>query len=197
MMMQRKRPYRLGKREATVAETKRRIVDAAGMEYEENGISGTSMQAVARRAVVAPGTVLYHFPNPDDLVRAVVDGWREEIRMPTPEEIDGDAPTDERLRALVEAFYGMYQRAGWVYQIVRLSEDHPVIVEATTEWEVSGGAIITRALGEYIGDPTTVAVVTTLLDPSVWLTLRARGLSNEQAVAVAAELARLWVVERN
>lgn len=196
-MVQRKRPYRLGKREATVAETKRRIVDAAGMEYAENGISGTSMQAVARRAVVAPGTVLYHFPDPDELARAVVDGWREEIRMPTPEEIDSDAPTDERLRAVVEAFYGMYQRAGWVYRIVRMSEDHPVIVEATKEWEANGWAIISRALGEHIDDPVTVAVVATLLDPSVWLSLQARGLSNEQAIATAAELARLWVVDRS
>jgi AcrR family transcriptional regulator len=188
-----KRPYRLGKREASVAETRRRILEAAGEEYAVNGISGTSMQAVARRAVVAPGTVLYHFPDPDALAQAVVDGWRDAVRLPTPQDIDGNAPVGERLRVLIELFYAMYQRSDWVYQVARLSEDHPVIVEATRVWEDTGKAMLDKALGEYVDDARTAAVVGTLLSPSVWLTLSARGLSNEQAMEVAGDLARLWV----
>jgi hypothetical protein len=53
--------------------------------------------------------------------------------------------------------------------------------------------MLDKALGEYVDDARTAAVVGTLLSPSVWLTLSARGLSNEQAMEVAGDLARLWV----
>ena len=40
----------MGKRQASVDGTKRRIIEAAVAEYSEKGIEDTSMQAVARRA---------------------------------------------------------------------------------------------------------------------------------------------------
>jgi AcrR family transcriptional regulator len=49
-----KRPCRLGKREASVEETRRRILVAASEEYRVNGIEDTSMQAVARGARDSP-----------------------------------------------------------------------------------------------------------------------------------------------
>jgi AcrR family transcriptional regulator len=55
------RKYNLGKRTASVEATRARIIDAAIDAYAELNVSGTSMHEVARRANVAPGTVLYHF----------------------------------------------------------------------------------------------------------------------------------------
>ena len=52
------RAYRLGKRATQKDSTRGRIVQAAIDLYTERGISQTSMQQVARRADVAPATVL-------------------------------------------------------------------------------------------------------------------------------------------
>jgi len=66
------RSYNLGKRKASVEATRTRIIDAAIDAYAEFNVSGTSMQEVARRANVAPGTVFYHFATAEELAETAV-----------------------------------------------------------------------------------------------------------------------------
>src|SRR5688500_18486212 len=106
--MTERRPYRLGKRASSVAETKRRILDAATIEYAENGIEATTMQAVARRANVAAGTVLYHFPTPDALAEAAIAAWTEAVHLPGSADIDPTADFNERIHQLVRATFELY-----------------------------------------------------------------------------------------
>lgn len=181
-----RRPYRMGKRAAAVAETRRRILDAATAAYAENGIEGTSMQAVARRADLAPGTVLYHYPTPDDLAEAVVADWEERLEMPTPALIDPEADRPARIAVLVEALFGLYQRSEWAYQIYRRSPNHPALAEAQQDWEQNVGAMIRAAMGSTGAE--TMAVVSVLVDPGFRGTLIARGLAPDRAVTVAIDL---------
>jgi AcrR family transcriptional regulator len=192
-LVSRKRPYKLGKREATMAETRRRIVEGAASEYVENGIAATSMQMVARRADVAPGTVLNHFPDPDDLVRAVIFKWTEEVQLPGPDDIDADAPLAERLRALFTAVYGLYARTGWIYQIMHTSADHPVLVEATRGWEASSGEMMNRALGTAAGRADNLRIVATFIDPRVWDVFSSNGMPLERIAEMASIMTHHWI----
>ncbi len=66
------RPYRLGKREATMAETREGIVAAASSLFTEEGFHRVGMDEVARRAGVARVTVYQHFGSKLGLLDAVV-----------------------------------------------------------------------------------------------------------------------------
>lgn len=183
-----RRPYRLGKRAASVAETKRRILDAATIEYQDNGIEGTSMQAVARRADVAPGTVLYHYPTPEELADAVVESWKEQIGMPSPDDIDGEADLETRIRQLVAALYRLYEESGQAYQIFRKSPQHPAMLKNNRLWQETFGQMLYKALGDLADDAETMAVISVLIDPGFRGTMVSRGVAEDRAVEIAAEL---------
>jgi AcrR family transcriptional regulator len=188
-----KRPYRLGKRAASVADTKRRILEAANAEYAENGIEDTSMQAVARRADVAPGTVLYHYPTPEDLADAVVETWIDEIGMPTTDDIDSGADLQTRIRTLIGLLYEMYESSEWAYKIYQKSPNHPSLVKSNQMWEENLGAMLFKAIGERAMDPEAVQVVSVLIDPGFRGTLLSRGMSPERAVEAATQMTLDWL----
>lgn len=188
-----KRPYRLGKRKAAVDETKRRIIEAASLEYQESGVEDTSMQAVARRAEVAPGTVLYHYPTPDSLAEAVVESWLESMEPPTPEAIDDEAPLEERLAQLTRELFRLYERTGHLYRVYQQSPDHPSIQKASGWWFENVQAMLVRALGDHARDPEAVQVVSVLVNPGFRGTLISTGISPERATEVAAQLAIDWL----
>ncbi len=188
-----KRPYRLGKRAASVADTKRRILEAANAEYAENGIEDTSMQAVARRADVAPGTVLYHYPTPEDLADAVVETWIDEIGMPTTDDIDSGADLQTRISTLIGLLYEMYESSEWAYKIYQKSPNHPSLVKSNQMWEENLGAMLFKAIGERAMDPEAVQVVSVLIDPGFRGTLLSRGMSPERAVEAATQMTLDWL----
>jgi AcrR family transcriptional regulator len=67
------RRYQLGKRAATVAETRVRILEAARAVFAEDGFHRAAVDEVARRADVARATVYYQFGPKLRLVEAVLD----------------------------------------------------------------------------------------------------------------------------
>lgn len=188
-----RRPYRLGKRQATVDETKRRIIDAAIIEYADHGIDATSMLAVARRADVAPGTVLYHFPDPDSLADVVVASLYERYAAPSAESIPGDQPLSVRIAALVSELYGVYERTSVAYRIYQKSADHPAMKRASQEWERVVGEMLFRALGEKAADQEALQLVSAMINPGFRGTLIMSGFDSERAVEVATELALKWL----
>lgn len=191
--MVKKRPYRLGKRQASVDETRRRILDAATLEFAENGIPDTSMQAVARRADVAPGTVLYHYPAPDDLVEATVERWIDEMKAPSPEAIDTEAPLEERVASLVVELYGLYERSEHAYRIYSKSPDHPVLKRYEKWWYDNVNLMIIRALADRAAQPEVMQVVSVLVNPGFRGTLTMSGITPERSVEIATTLVLSWL----
>jgi AcrR family transcriptional regulator len=185
----------LGKRQAAVDETKRRILDAATLEYSEKGIPDTSMQAVARRADVAPGTVLYHYPTPDDLVEASVERWIDEMKAPAPEAIDVAAPLEDRIRSLVVELFGLYERSEYAYRIYSKSPNHPVLERYETWWYDNVNQMMARALGERVGEPEVMQVVSVLVNPGFRGTLLMTGITHERAVEVSTALVLSWLAQ--
>ncbi len=55
--------------------TRARALDAALQVLEQHGATALSLNAVADRAGVSKGTLLYHFPSKEALVRAVVEHY--------------------------------------------------------------------------------------------------------------------------
>lgn len=188
-----KRPYRLGKRKAAVDETKRRIIEAASLEYQENGVEETSMQAVARRAEVAPGTVLYHYPTPENLADAVVESWLETMEPPTPEAIDEEASLPERVTALIGELFRLYERTGHLYRVYQKSPDHPSIRQASQWWFQNVQAMLLRALGDRAEDPEAVQVVSVLVNPGFRGTLMSTGIAADRTTEIATQLVIDWL----
>ncbi|CAN5841407.1 hypothetical protein BH23ACT4_BH23ACT4_13480 [soil metagenome] len=187
-----KRQYTLGKRQASVDETRRRIIASAAEEYQVNGIEDTSMQAVARRADVAPGTVLYHFPDPGELAEAVIDSWITEMEMPTPAAIDPAASLDERIRTLVEELFGLYERSEPAYRVYQQSSDHPAMSRANAMWETNVSAMLAPALGKRNAEPETLQVVAAVVSPGFRAALLMSGLTSVRSKEVATELVMGW-----
>lgn len=188
-----KRRYRLGKRQASVEATKQRILDAASSAYQELGIDETSMQEVARRAEVAPGTVLYHYPTPESLADEVVDSWIESMEAPLPDVIDPDEPLDVRITKLVLELYGLYERTGHLYRIYQKSPNHPSLLRASAWWEENVTTMITRALGERVSDEEAMKVISVLTNPGFRGTLIMTGIDSERAVGIATKMAIDWL----
>jgi AcrR family transcriptional regulator len=89
---------RLGKRE--------RLVESARQLFHEQGVHRTTLAEVAERAQVPVGNVYYYFKTKDELVAAVIDGYKEQAaaliqgfeRLRTPQ---------TRLKALVRNWADM------------------------------------------------------------------------------------------
>jgi AcrR family transcriptional regulator len=188
------RKYTLGKRKIAVAETRQRIIDAAVALYQEKGISNTSMQDVARKADVAPGTVLNHFPVPDDLVAAVVIHLTAVLEVPKEEIFAGLHTVEQRVAKLVRELAAFYERSDPWY---RIHERDKHQVKALAEGEASFRDTVDNqvrmALGHLSTDDRTVAIVTALINPGVLGVLRGRGLSMEAAADVVVDLLLLWL----
>ena len=183
-----RRSYNMGKRQAAVEETKRRIIEAAAAEYATSGIEGTSMQAVARRADVASGTVLYHYETPDDLVEAVVASWLSEMKPPSADSIDPGQPIETRVSILVSELFALYQRSEVAYQVWAMSAHHPVLLRYSDWWDENVSSMLEVALGDHLANGETAAVVSALIDPFFRGTLLSRGIGPERVTEIATHL---------
>jgi AcrR family transcriptional regulator len=99
-------PYRETQRtrERLVA-SRERIVDAAERQVADGGYASASVQAVARRAGVATGSVYRHFPSKADLFAEVFRrASQRELDVVTAVMADQSLPAAQRVAAAVEAF---------------------------------------------------------------------------------------------
>jgi AcrR family transcriptional regulator len=191
------RPYQLGRRAASKATTRTRIVTAALAIYRDRGLAGASNLAIAKGADVAPGTVRNQFPDAGDLARAVFEALLTELKIPTPAIFDGLDNLPARVQRLAEDLAAFYERSEpwW-----RAYEREPDLISA---W--SGGVdqyyadverLMRAALGELSDDERSVAVVASVIGPPTFFALRARGLSSDEAVRLCLDLALPWLEQR-
>jgi AcrR family transcriptional regulator len=68
----RRRPYQLGKRGQSMAETRARVIEAAREALSEDQCRSLSMDEIARRAGVARATLYHQFTSKFDLLNVVV-----------------------------------------------------------------------------------------------------------------------------
>ena len=187
------RPYNLGKRAASVGQTRSRIRAAALAEYAEVGIEEASMQSIARRADVAPGTVVYHYPDPDALAEEVVAASRDAMSVPTADAIDAGAPLAERIAWLTRELFRVYEGTDLEYHAWTRSQGHPVMHRYEQWYSEVYGQVLAAALGPAAVQPRALQVVSALIDPGFRGSLLQRGLSQEEAVDETVRLVLGWL----
>lgn len=194
--MSQRRPYRLGKRQASVDKTKRRIIDAAFTEYSKNGIEETTMVAVARRADVAPGTVLYHYPEPEALADAVADRLIEETDWPKVPQLSEDTSLEKRVDLLLDIVYAMYETARPVSEVFEKSPQHPAMRKLQSVWDDQVSQIITDALGSRVVDEDK-PMISAILQGVFLSSLIRHGIHEEQIQNSASRLIVAWLKSAN
>ena len=190
------RRYSLGKRAAQQAETRKRIVDAALAVYEEKGVSATTMQDVARRADVAPGTVANHFGSARALASVATSQVLEELRMPTTDLFDGVEGIPARIRLLVSELAAFFHRSESWYRVAQREPGNPAWAEAEARYYVELDAMVRKALGPLETDADAVAVVSAVLTTWVIGAIQAAGHSTETAVRLVSDLLIAWLATR-
>lgn len=118
-----------------------RIVDIATELVVEEG-TNASLNEVARRAGVGPGTLYRHFPTRDDLLDAVMKHWVERIRAAADRAVASSGPDRELLLKWFEDFVAhICQHAGFTGRLIA-AMDNPdshlhgkcqVLIEANSQ----------------------------------------------------------------
>lgn len=105
---------------AKTAQRRRDLLEATTRIISERGLSGASVRAVAERAQVSAGSVLYHFESFDQLVEAAVRGAIGEFIDARRAVAEGYRDPVDRLRATIHA--GIPER---------ISDDLRIVYEAS------------------------------------------------------------------
>jgi AcrR family transcriptional regulator len=138
------------RRASTVAQTRRRIVDATRELHTTQGIAATSWDDIAARAGVGVGTVYRHFPSADELIPACGEIVMQLVALPdlqdVPSLFDGvDAPA-ERIERLVREVFAIYERGAPELRAIRNEPDvHPGVAEEAKALEASLTALVDAA----------------------------------------------------
>ncbi|HZD86390.1 MAG TPA: helix-turn-helix domain-containing protein [Gaiellaceae bacterium] len=106
-----KRKYQLKQRAAEMAETRRRITEAAVDLHGTVGPARTTLSAVAQRAGVQRHTVYRHFPTEAELYRACSTHWLIANPLPDPAAWRAIERPQERLAHALDQLYAYYERS--------------------------------------------------------------------------------------
>jgi AcrR family transcriptional regulator len=105
-----KRKYELKKRADDMAETRRRIAQAAVELHGSVGPARTTLSAVAARAGVQRHTVYRHFPTDADLFGACSAHFMSAHPLPDPEPWRAIGDPQRRLARALDELYAYYER---------------------------------------------------------------------------------------
>ena len=68
--------------------TKRKLLEAAGQVVKEKGVTGLTLEAVAKQANVSKGGLLYHYPNKQALLKAMISHLNENFERAIAKQIE-------------------------------------------------------------------------------------------------------------
>jgi AcrR family transcriptional regulator len=187
------RPYTLGKRGDSKAETRARIVAATLALYREVGVAGASVPAIARAADVAPATVRNHFPGPDDLAEAAANAVLAALDMPDASIFEGVSGPVERVRRLAAELAAFFERATEWWEIRQQDRDLANAWSGPEARYEERLAELVRVALTPLGDDPAVRPVVGLALGSLYFALRASGLSSPATVETELELVIPWL----
>jgi AcrR family transcriptional regulator len=195
------RPYQLGQRQAAANETRARILAAAkDLLTSSAGISGFSMEAVAKQADVARMTVYHQFGSRTGLLESLCDslavyGGMEQLanafRRPNPL---------EALDAFVAVFGHFWESDRLALRRLRglaaLDPDFEQVIRARDERRRTGMRVLVGRLSQQLGRPPqeaaeeTVDILFTLSSFECFDALAGPSRSMEEVTPVVQRLAR-------
>ncbi len=178
--------------------TRERIIECTLELHTSRGIQATTWPEIADLAGVPVETVEALFPTRDDLVRSCGQHLMESLQLPpadrAPGVFAGASSENERIRRLVETFFGAYERgADGITAGRRERKDVPAVDESMEELDNSFDALVLEALRPQRPDSSSVAALRALTDLEVWRTLRHQGSTPEAAVEQASAAVERWL----
>ena len=186
------RAYRLAKRAEAMTQTRERVVEATCALHAEKGIAATSVKDIAARADVSVGTVYYHFPTYDDVLRACGERMADVTQPPTATIFEGLRGRRRRVTRLAEELFAYYERYP-SFERGRCDRDKlPVLAEAIARRERHLESLVREAL-RPLDDEQAVAMIVALTDFAVYRSLVARGMPAPAAARQVAEASLAWL----
>lgn len=181
--------------------TRERIIESTLKLHGRRGIRATTWPEIAEKAGVPVETLEALFPTQDDLVRSCAQHFMESLQLPprdrAPEVFAGAASENERIRRLVETFFGAYERgADGITAGRRERKEVPVVDEVQRELDNTFDSLVVEALRPLRPDSSSVASLRALTDLEVWRTLRHQGATPEAAVDEASAAVERWLEAR-
>lgn len=177
-------------RETDTEKTRQQIIAATDALISEEGLSATSVSAVARSLGMSHANVYRHFKSRDDLLIAVAETWMAETRKACEQAYDPVLSVAENLAALVLTIRAqLFRRAD---NIAALDLYHFAVAnmpEAAVAHHKHRAALVSKIIGrpEY-----TIAVLDALqafTDPNLFLATQSDG-TNERVKNLCALLAK-------
>ena len=192
------RAYRMTRRAAASAETRRRIVDAAIALHAEKGVLGATWPDIAKRADVALGTVYRDFPSLDQLVPACTSENAVRMRPPGVTVLEGLTRPDERIGRFVQELFAYYGRsAPWTPRAGVDRHELPILDIILSRREAGLKALVEETLGPLRRRRHALHAALALTDFGVWRSLTRSGLSTEAAARLVTEVVVTWLKRRS
>ena len=148
------RKYDSSRRQAQARQTRLQIAEAARALFLERGYGGTSIEAIADKAGVAPETIYASFKNKRNVLSFVFDiaigGDDEDIRLldrPDPQAVLQETDQQRQLTMFAHDITKILHRAAPVFEILRIA--------AKTEPEIA--ELVRRLLQERLANMNRVA----------------------------------------
>lgn len=188
------RSYNRSARDAAMARTRARIIDAIVALHAERGAGDTSYAQIAERADVAVPTVYKYFPSLETLFDACVGHVREKAPPLGPQLFDGLTGAPERLAALAKAMAARHRYfRPWLRWSAQQAAPPELAVHHRRMDEAHRAMIREAVEPAFAGDPPAalIGLLTSLLEFRTWQTLMTDfGLTNAQAAEATADAAR-------
>ena len=92
---------------ADAQRNRNRILDSARELIREKGLDAISMDEVAKRAGVGPGTLYRHFATKDELYDAAMQAWAETVNARADEALASSSNDRERLLAWLRTYVSL------------------------------------------------------------------------------------------
>jgi AcrR family transcriptional regulator/DNA-binding transcriptional ArsR family regulator len=181
--------------------TREHIIECTLELHLNQGIQATTWKEIAERAGLPLETVKEQFPTQDELTRSCGAHFMESLRLPpstrAPEVFTGASSETERIRRLVETFFGAYERgADGIALGRRERREVPAADESMEELDNSFDALVAEALRPLHPDSSSVASVRALTDLEVWRAMRDQGATPGAAVDQASTAVERWLAGR-
>lgn len=188
-----RRPYRMGRRQTAVEQTRERIVAATFDLHATIGPSRTTIRAIADRAGLQRHTIYAHFPELDSLYEACTAHGIRSTGMPEPDGWQAIESPSDRLRHGLTEMIPWYRANEQMLGNVLFDIDPSVPPPTTRDpWEVRMVALSEALMEGWPIEPdhrpTLEAVVGHALAFTTWRSLAAGGLSDDQIVTVLVGL---------
>ena len=102
--------------------TLRKLLDAAAVEFGENGFHEASITGITRRAGTALGSFYTYFDSKDEIFRALVDDLSGKVRQAARDALQEPLPALETEQAALAAFLRFTREHKEIYRIIDESE---------------------------------------------------------------------------